>query len=113
MLNYVGKKNISLGTNAARLTTWLQKFFNENDDDLHRAAFVAYWLNKCIFGEYSSYAIKPLYFRLAVKISASTSFPLAAMFLGQFYTQLDLLHTDEMVGESCYTVATVFNSLVL
>ena len=41
------------------------------------------------------------------------SFPLAAMFLGQFYTQLDLLHTDEMAGESCYTVATFFNSSVL
>ena len=42
LLNYVGKKNISLGTNAARLTTWLQRFFEEKDDDLRRAAFVAY-----------------------------------------------------------------------
>jgi hypothetical protein len=57
--------------------------------------------------------MKPLYFQLAVKISIGTSFPLAAMFLVQFYTQLDLLHTDEMAGESCHTVATVFNSSVL
>ena len=42
LLNYVGKKNISLGTNAARLTTWLQKFFDEKDDDLRRASVVAY-----------------------------------------------------------------------
>jgi hypothetical protein len=42
LLNYVEKKNISLGTNAARLTTWPQNFFNENDDDLRRAAFVTY-----------------------------------------------------------------------
>ena len=84
LLNYVGKKNISLGTNAARLTTWLQKFFDEKDDDLRRAAVVAYWLSKCIFGEYPSYAIKPLYFCLAMKISAGTSFPLVTMFLGQF-----------------------------
>jgi hypothetical protein len=113
LLNYVGKKNISLGTNAARLTTWLQMFFEEKENDLRRAAFVAYWLSKCIFGEYPSYAIKPLYFHLAVKISASTSFPLAAMFLGHFYTQLDLLHSNEMASESCHTVATVFNSSVL
>jgi hypothetical protein len=70
-------------------------------------------MSKCIFGEYSSYVIKSLYFRLAVRISAGISFPLATMFLGQFYTQLDLLHTNEMAGESCHTVATVFNSLVL
>ncbi len=42
LLNYVGKKNISLGASAARLTTWPQRFFMEKDDDLHRAAFVAY-----------------------------------------------------------------------
>jgi hypothetical protein len=113
LLNYIGKKNVSLGTNAARLTTWPQKFFEEKNNDLRRAAFVAYWLSKCIFGEYPSYAIKPFYFHLAMKISASISFPLAAMFLGHFYTQLDLLHADEMVGESCHTVATVFNSSVL
>ncbi len=113
LLNYVGKKNISLGTNAARLTTWLQMFFEEKENDLRRAAFVAYWLSKCIFGEYPSYAIKPLYILLAMKIYAGTSFPLAAMFHGHFYTQLDLLHTDEMTGESCHTVATIFNSSVL
>jgi hypothetical protein len=57
--------------------------------------------------------MKPLYFQLVVKIFAGMSFPLAAMFLGQFYTQLDLLHTDEMAGESCHTVATIFNSSML
>ena len=113
LLNYVGKKNISLGTSAARLTTWPQRFFEEENDDLCRATFIAYQLSKCVFGEYPYYAIKSLYFRLAVKISDGTSFPLAAMFLSQFYTQLDLLHTYEMAGESCHTVATVFNSSVL
>jgi hypothetical protein len=111
--DYVGKKNVSLGTNAARLTTWPKTFFGEKDHTLRRAAFVAYWLSKCVFGEYPSYAVKPLYFRLAVKISTGNSFPLAAMFLGHFYTQLDLLHADEMAGESCHIVATVFNSTVL
>ena len=102
-----------MGTSVARFTTWPQKFFKEEDDDLCHAAFVAYWLCKCIFGEYSYYAMKPLYFQLAVKIFVGTSFPLAAMFLGQFYTQLDLLHTDDMASESCHTMATVFNSSIL
>uniref|UniRef100_A0A2N9FD49 Aminotransferase-like plant mobile domain-containing protein n=1 Tax=Fagus sylvatica TaxID=28930 RepID=A0A2N9FD49_FAGSY len=35
------------------------------------------------------------------------------MFLGHFYTQLDLLHADEMSGESCHFVATALNSSVL
>ena len=48
-----------------------------------------------------------------MKISTGTSFPLAAMFLGHFYTQLDLLHADEMSGESCHFVATALNSSVL
>ena len=113
LLDYVGKKNVSLGTNAVRLTTWPRAFFGEKDHILRRAAFVTYWLSKCVFGEYPSYAVKPLYFRLAVKISAGTSFPLASMFLGHFYTQLDLLHADEIAGESCHTMATFFNSSVL
>uniref|UniRef100_A0A2N9I2E6 Aminotransferase-like plant mobile domain-containing protein n=1 Tax=Fagus sylvatica TaxID=28930 RepID=A0A2N9I2E6_FAGSY len=113
LLDYVGKKNVSLGTNAARLTTWPRAFFGNKDTTLRRAAFVVYWLSKCVFGEYPSYAVKPLYFRLAVKISTGTSFPLAAMFLGHFYTQLDLLHADEMSGESCHFVATALNSSVL
>jgi hypothetical protein len=113
LLDYVGKKNVSLGTNAARLTTWPRTFFGSKDTTLRRAAFVVYWLSKCVFGEYPSYAVKPLYFRLAVKISTGTSFPLAAMFLGHFYTQLNLLHADEMSGESCHFVATALNSSVL
>ena len=40
--NYVGKKNTSLGTHAARFTNWPQKFFEEEDDALHRVAFVVY-----------------------------------------------------------------------
>ena len=34
------------------------------------AAFIAFWLSKFVFGSHPHYAIKPLYFRLAIKISA-------------------------------------------
>ena len=39
--------------------------------------------------------MKPLYFRSAIKISAGVSLPLAPMFLGHFYVQLDILWSDE------------------
>ena len=35
-----------------------------------RAAFIAFWLSKFVFRSHPHYAIKPLYFRLAIKISA-------------------------------------------
>ena len=60
-----------------------------------RAAFIAFWLSKFVFGSHPHYAIKPLYFHLAIKISAGVSLPLAPMFLGHLYVQLDILHNDE------------------
>ena len=56
-----------------------------------RAAFVVFWLCKFVFGSHPHYAIKPLYFRLAIKIAAGVSLPLAPMFLGHLYVQLDIL----------------------
>ena len=50
-----------------------------------RVAFITFWLCKFIFGSHPHYAMKPLYFRLAIKISAGVSLPLAPMFLGHLY----------------------------
>ena len=74
---------------------------------------MAYWLNKCIFGEHPAYSIKPLYFPLAVKIAAGNCFPLAPLLLGQLYTQLDMLHAEELVGASCHIVTTALNSSIV
>ena len=60
-----------------------------------RTAFVAFWLCKFVFRSHPHYAIKPLYLRLAIKISAGVSLPLAHMFLGHLYVQLDILRSDE------------------
>ena len=83
------------------------------DPLIRRAAFVAYWLSKCVFGEHPAYSIKPLYFSLAVKIAAGVCFPLAPLLLGQLYTQLDLLHAEELAGASCHIVTTAFNSSIV
>ena len=50
-----------------------------------RAAFITFWLCKFVFGSHPHYAIKHLYFHLAIKISAGVSLPLAPMFLGHLY----------------------------
>ena len=56
-----------------------------------RVAFIVFWLCKFIFGSHPHYAVKPLCFRLAIKIFAGVSLPLAPMFLGHLYVQLDIL----------------------
>ena len=60
-----------------------------------RAAFITFWLCKFIFGSHLHYVVKPLYFLLAIKISAGVSMPLGPMFLGHLYIQLDILRSDE------------------
>ena len=40
-------------------------------------------------------------------------FSLAPLLLGQLYTQLDLLHAEELIGTSCHIVATAFNSSIV
>ena len=113
LANYIERKNTSLGTQASRFAPWMDHFKREGDASICRAAFMAYWLRKCVFGESPTYSVKSLYFRIVVKIAAGMCFPLAPLLLGQLYTQLDLLHVEELVGLSCHTVAIAFNSSVV
>uniref|UniRef100_A0A2N9G8W5 Aminotransferase-like plant mobile domain-containing protein n=1 Tax=Fagus sylvatica TaxID=28930 RepID=A0A2N9G8W5_FAGSY len=113
LADYIGRKNVALGTQAARFNSWMEHFLRIEDPLIRRAAFISYWLSKCVFGEHPAYSIKPLYFCLAVKIAAGVRFPLAPLLLGQLYTQLDLLHAEELAGASCHIVSTAFNSSVV
>ena len=49
------------------------------------ATFITFWLCKFIFGSHPHYAVKPLYFCLAIKIFVGVSLPLAPLFLGHLY----------------------------
>uniref|UniRef100_A0A2N9EFT5 Aminotransferase-like plant mobile domain-containing protein n=1 Tax=Fagus sylvatica TaxID=28930 RepID=A0A2N9EFT5_FAGSY len=91
LADYIGRKNIALGTQAARFKPWMEHFNRETNPLIRRAAFVAYWLSKCVFGEHPAYSIKPLYFPLA----------------------LDLLHAEELAGASCHIVTTALNSSIV
>uniref|UniRef100_A0A2N9I6E6 Aminotransferase-like plant mobile domain-containing protein n=1 Tax=Fagus sylvatica TaxID=28930 RepID=A0A2N9I6E6_FAGSY len=70
LADYIGRRNVALGTQAARFKPWMEHFNRETKPSIRRAAFVAYWLSKCVFGEHPAYSIKPLYFPLAVKVAA-------------------------------------------
>jgi hypothetical protein len=98
---------------STRINAWSVYFAKGTEPAIRRAAFVAYWLCKCLFGDAPYYSMKPLYFRLAVKISFGHRFPLAAMFLGYLYLQLDSICLDEIRGGSCHFITTCFNTSAL
>ena len=76
------------------------------------AAFVTFWLCKFIFGSHPYDVVKPLYFWLAIKISAGVSWPLAPMLLGNFYVQLDILRSDRDQVSSYHIVTTSVHSTI-
>ena len=57
--------------------------------------------------------MKPLYFRLAIKISTGVNLPLAPMFLGHLYVQLDILQSDENQAGSYHIVTSSIHNTVL
>ena len=77
-----------------KLSHWVRPF-SKASIAACRAALVTFWLCKFIFGSHPHYAMKPLYFRLAIKISVKVSLPLAPMFLRHLYVQLDILSSDK------------------
>ena len=68
----------------AKLSYWVSSSSKFSTAACH-AAFIIFWLYKFIFGSHPHYVVKPLYFCLAIKISAGVSLPLAPMFLGHLY----------------------------
>jgi hypothetical protein len=98
---------------STRINSWPALFLHHGDISVRRAAFILYWLCKCIFGNSPYYSVNTLYIPLAVKISTGHYFPLASLFLGHLYSQLDLLHDCEVEGDSCHILLAAFNITVL
>ena len=95
------------------LSGWPSLFVHRKEISVRRAAFVLYCLCKCLFGNSLNYSINTTYIPLPIKISTGHCFPLAPLFLGHLYSQLDLLHDCEIEGDSCYILFTAFNTTVL
>ena len=96
----------------AKLSYWVSSS-SKFSVSVCRVAFVAFWLCKFVFGSHPHYAIKPLYFRLAIKISARVSLSLAPMFLGHLYVQLDIFRSDKSQAGSCHIVTSFVHSTIL
>ena len=99
-------------TGNAKLSYWVSSS-SKFSAAARRAAFIAFWLCKFVFGSHPHYAIKPLYFRLAIKISAGVSLPLAPMFLEHLYIQLDIFRNDESQAGSCHIVTSSVHCTIL
>ena len=103
----------SSGGKPAKMGKWVANLSLEKDKTIRRAGFVALWLSKFLFSEFPRYRIKSTFFPLAIKLSRGTQYPLAPMFLGHVYSQLDLLHSDEVEGNSCYTITSSLHYVIL
>uniref|UniRef100_A0A2N9EVM6 Aminotransferase-like plant mobile domain-containing protein n=1 Tax=Fagus sylvatica TaxID=28930 RepID=A0A2N9EVM6_FAGSY len=90
LADYIGRKNVALGTQAARFNSWMEHFLRIEDPLIRRAGF-----------------------HIVLAQQMRVRFPLAPLLLGQLYTQLDLLHAEELAGASCHIVSTAFNSSVV
>ena len=99
-------------TRNAKLSYWVSSSSKFSVVARH-AAFVAFWLCKFVFRSYPYYAIKSLYFPLAIKISVGVSLPLAPMFFRHLYVQLDILRSDESQAGSCHIVTSSVHSTIL
>ena len=71
------------------------------------------WLSKFLFNEFPEYEVKSILFPLAIKLAQGAQYPLAPMFLGPVYSQLDLLYGDEVEGDSCYVITSSLHCIIL
>uniref|UniRef100_A0A2N9GBT1 Aminotransferase-like plant mobile domain-containing protein n=1 Tax=Fagus sylvatica TaxID=28930 RepID=A0A2N9GBT1_FAGSY len=76
LADYIGRKNIALGTQAARFKAWMEHFNREIQTFNSKGCF-------------------------------------CSLLAQQIYTQLDLLHAEELAGASCHIVSTAFNSSIV
>ena len=85
----------------------------EKDKEEERAGFLAFYLSKFLFSEFPGYGVKSTFFPLAIKLARGVQYPLAPLFLGHVYSQLDQLHGDEAEGDSCYVITSSLHCAIL
>ena len=89
---------------------WITNLSQEKDKVVRWARFLVLWLSKFLFNEYE---VKSILFPLAIKLAWGTKYPLAPMFLGPVYSQLDLVYGDEVEGDSCYAITSSLHYIIL
>lgn len=112
MFKHFGGRTASPSGKPARMGRWV-KALSKEDKLVRQSRFIALWLSKFLFGELLGYGVKSAFFPLAIRIAWGISYPLALMFLGHLYSQLDLVHADELEGNSCYTITSSIHCTML
>ena len=94
LFSHFGGRTASPSGKLARMGRWVMNLLQEKDKTIKRAGFLALWLSKFLFSEYPGYRVKSVFFPLTIKLARNAQYPLAPMFLGHVYSQLDLLHGE-------------------
>ena len=99
LFTHFGGRIASSNGKPARMGRWVMSLLREKDKKVRRAGFLAFWLSKFLFSDFPGYGIKFALFPLAISLAQGAQYPLAPMFLGDVYSQLDQLHGDEADGD--------------
>ena len=113
LFTHFGGCTASPGGKLARMDRWVMSLSREKDKEVRRVGFFAFWLSKFLFSEFPGYGIKSALFPLANRLARGAQYPLAPMFLGHVYSQLDQLHGDEAEGDSCYAITSSLHCAIL
>ena len=108
-----GGRTASPGGKPARKGRWVMTLSREKDKEVRQAGFLAFWLSKFLFSEFPGYGVKFTFFPLVIKLARGVQYPLAPLFLGHVYSQLDQLHGDEAEGDSCYVITSSLHCAIL
>ena len=113
LFTHFGGRTASSDEKSARMGRWVMSLSREKDKEVKWAGFLAFWLSKFLFSEFPGYGIKSALFPLAISLARGAQYPLAPMFLGHVYSQLDQLHGDEAEGDSCYAITSSLHCAIL
>ena len=113
LFSHFGGRTASPDDKPARMGRWVMTLSREKNKEVRWAGFLAFWLSKFLFSEFSGYEVKSTFFPLAIKLAQGAQYPLAPLFLGHVYSQLDQLHGDEAAGDSCYMITSSLYCAIL
>ena len=113
LFSHFGGRIASPGEKPARMGRWVMTLSREKDKKVRRVGFLAFWLNKFLFSEFPGYGVKSTFFPLAIKLARGAQYPLAPLFLGHVYSQLNQLHGNEAKGNSCYVITSSLHCAIL
>ena len=69
LFSHFGGHTASPGRKPARMGKWVMNILREKDKAVRRAGFLALWLSKFLFSEFSRYGVKSVFFPLAIRLA--------------------------------------------